>query len=79
MKQYANIMNNGRSGEVYNIGSGYSIQIAQLLRQILSENGLCMENVQTVDCRSGPEVTDIFADISKLKNIGDKSSNCFAR
>lgn len=79
VKQYANIMNNGRSGEVYNVGSGYSIQIAQLLRQILSENGLCMENVQTVDCRSGPEVTDIFADISKLKNIGDKSSDCFTR
>lgn len=72
VKQYASIMNNGQSGEVYNVGSGYSIQMALLLRQILNENGLCMENVHTVDWRGGPEVTDIYADISKLTKIGDK-------
>lgn len=70
VKAYAVILGRGRSGEVYNVGSGFSVRIFDLLQQILQENGLGMEVVQSVDRQSGAEVSDIYADIAKLKQLG---------
>lgn len=71
VKQYHRIMEKGASGEVYNVGSGFSIRISDLLDRILSEEGLDRSIIEERPA-SRPnkfDIKDIFADISKLKAL----------
>jgi len=69
VKKYELIMNKGGSGEIYNVGSGKSISIKDLLSGILKENNLSMDNVEisNFDCRF--DVKDIYAGINKLNKL----------
>jgi len=69
---YEKIMERGSTGCVYNVGSGYSIRIRDLLERILAENGLepgIIEERQQNDPDKF-DVKDIYADISMLKGLG---------
>lgn len=71
VRDYELIMNYGRAGESYNVGSGRSLATRDLLSGILSEYGLSMELVQeqaNIDTHQ-PDVQDIYADLSKLKSL----------
>ena len=66
---YSIIMNRGIAGEVYNVGSGISIKISDLLNNILHENGLTMDIVKITESDDRFDVKDIRANINKLKKI----------
>jgi nucleoside-diphosphate-sugar epimerase len=67
-------MNAGVSGEVYNIGSGRSILLRDLLKDILKEQGLDISVVDETPVleKNKLDVPDIYADISKLESLGKK-------
>ena len=71
VRAYALIMERGVSGEIYNVGTGASIQIRTLLQQILQENGLGMDVVEEQNSTSNnkSEVSDLFADVTKLRAL----------
>ncbi|MBI5847479.1 MAG: GDP-mannose 4,6-dehydratase [Nitrospirae bacterium] len=71
---YKIIMDRGVSGQIYNVGSGKSVKIRNILNKLISENGIeqssvvaCMENRNA----SKIDIEDIFADISKLSGLID--------
>jgi GDP-4-dehydro-6-deoxy-D-mannose reductase len=70
-RYYALIMQRGRSGEIYNVGSGSSIPIRELLKRILEENGLSMAIVEErkAELPHKFDIRNIVADISKLKML----------
>ncbi|MFC1516097.1 NAD-dependent epimerase/dehydratase family protein [Thermodesulfobacteriota bacterium] len=70
-KWYRKIMNHGKRGEIYNVGSGKPVSVSDVLDRILSE-----ENIDSCAVRqSGPvksEIEDVdvsYADISKLLSL----------
>jgi Nucleoside-diphosphate-sugar epimerases len=65
------IMQYGRSGEIYNVGSGKSISIKDLLEKILTENRLSMDVVESLEKTPDKkfDVPDIYADIQKLSYL----------
>lgn len=71
VKCYQSIMNAGKVGEIYNVGSGISVRILDLLEKILKENHLSMDIVT----ENNPlipgklDIEDIFADTGKLQKI----------
>jgi GDP-4-dehydro-6-deoxy-D-mannose reductase len=70
VKYYQKIMEKGKSSEVYNVGSGKSVKIRDVLGMLLKEAGLDMKIVEGE--KSGMDKTDIpdiYADISKIKSI----------
>jgi nucleoside-diphosphate-sugar epimerase len=71
---YQLVMNAGIPGEVYNIGSGKSILLRDLLKDILKEQGLDMSVVEETPVleKSKLDVPDIYADIAKLEGLGKK-------
>lgn len=69
VKKYEIIMENGKPGEIYNVGSGKSICIKELLLSVLGENNLSMNDVEIGNFDSRYDVKDIYADISKIKNL----------
>jgi GDP-4-dehydro-6-deoxy-D-mannose reductase len=71
VRYYALIMQRGKPGEIYNVGSGTSIPIRQLLKQILEDNGLDTVIVEerTTEFPNRFDVTNLVADISKLKRL----------
>lgn len=69
---YEKIMERGSTGCVYNVGSGYSIRMRDLLEKILAEHGLepgIVEERRQNDPNKF-DVADIYADISMLKGLG---------
>jgi GDP-4-dehydro-6-deoxy-D-mannose reductase len=70
------IMNHGQAGEVYNVGSGHSIAIHELLKNMLAEHGLSMEIVdeQLNDDGGRPDIKDLYADLSKIGGLEKKAS-----
>lgn len=68
---YRTIMTSGVAGEIYNVGSGVSITIRELLGKILAENGLSMDCVETnpPSFVNKLDVPDIYADIEKLVKL----------
>jgi len=68
VKYYELIMNHGKKGEAYNVGSGFSVKLSDLLERILLENDLTMElvNIKTTNFVDKLNVDDIFADLSKI-------------
>lgn len=69
---YRKIMEFGTAGEIYNVGSGVSITIRELLRKILAEYGLSDDVVDANMCYSANklDIKDMYADINKLEKIG---------
>lgn len=74
MRAYAVIMQRGVTGEVYNVGSGFSIKIRDLLERMLKENGLGMDAVTQMHPAAGDklDVRDLFADISKFRSLENR-------
>lgn len=72
---YELIMNYGRAGEVYNVGSGRSIAMHELLKSMLSEHGLSMDIVreQVKDGDGKLDIKDLYADLSKLRSLEKKA------
>jgi GDP-4-dehydro-6-deoxy-D-mannose reductase len=73
VRYYALIMNRGKSGEIYNVASGRSICIRDLLERILNENGLSMAIVdeQEPADRNKVDIRDLVGDIRKLMALTD--------
>jgi GDP-4-dehydro-6-deoxy-D-mannose reductase len=73
VRNYALIMRRGVAGEIYNVGSGVSITMRELLTQILKENGLLMDVVEEQACtpRHKFDIKNLVADISKLRALAD--------
>ena len=68
---YKKIMKNGKTGEIYNVGSGKPKKIGYILNQILEEEEIS-ENFVKTNCKMNTkyDVKTIFADIKKLKKLG---------
>jgi nucleoside-diphosphate-sugar epimerase len=81
VKYYQAIMARGLSGEIYNVGSGKSIRIDDLLAKILDEAGLVHDVVeeQIYTANKQYEVADIYADMSKTKAIEAHRQNTTLR
>ncbi len=74
VERYAAVMERGESGEVYNVGSGRSVRVYDLLEKILRENGLDIGVVEEKAAGHGRfDVPDIYADITKIKKICEMS------
>lgn len=71
VRYYELIMNKGISGEIYNVGTGCSIKMRDLLRNMLIENQLSMSMVEETvyTTKNKLDIPDIVADISKLKSL----------
>ena len=68
---YQLVMDKGITGETYNVGSGRSVLLRDLLRGLLSKEGLDMSVVDEmpVQEKNKLDVPDIYGDISKLINL----------
>ena len=70
VKYYQAIMARGLSGEIYNVGSGKSIRIYDLLVRLVDEAGLTHDVIEEqIYANKQIEVADIYADMSKIKAI----------
>ena len=72
VEAYLTIMERGAAGEVYNVGSGVPVKLADFLGRLLAGHGLTMAAVEVATAADGEprnEVTEIYADISKLKAL----------
>ena len=74
VRNYKIIMEYGMRGEIYNVGTGKSIRIYDLLKNILAENGLSMDIVEE-RYQVNPnklDVKDLFADTGKITKLTRK-------
>lgn len=71
VRYYEIIMENGLSGEIYNVGSGKSVKINDILDEIIAENGIDQSVVGFLENRSVSklDIKDIFADRTKLNRL----------
>jgi len=69
VKKYILIMEKGISGEVYNVGSGYSVTIRSLMNDILKENGLTDDIVDQINFDNRYDVRDVYADVRKIDEL----------
>ncbi len=71
VKYFKLIMEKGKSGEIYNVGSGSSVKISSLLKTILAEENISMSVVKSVahTNKNKLDIKDIRADIQKLRNL----------
>jgi GDP-4-dehydro-6-deoxy-D-mannose reductase len=74
IEHYMTIMLYGRRGEVYNVGSGVPVQTKTILKKILEEENIDKSHVETtkIDRDNIYDVSQIYADINKLKGLGLK-------
>jgi GDP-4-dehydro-6-deoxy-D-mannose reductase len=71
VEDYVRIMERGVSGEIYNVGSGAAVKLSDFLAQLLETYGLTMDVVEVEAAAGGQktEVTEIYADVAKLKAL----------
>jgi nucleoside-diphosphate-sugar epimerase len=71
---YQLVMDEGIAGETYNVGSGRSVLLRDLLQDILNKQGLDMSAIDEmpVQEKNKLDVPDIYGDISKLENLRHK-------
>jgi GDP-4-dehydro-6-deoxy-D-mannose reductase len=72
VEAYVRIMERGIPGEVYNVGSGVPVQVSDFLARLLASHGLTMAVVDVAAPAEGVqmgEVTEIYAEVSKLKAL----------
>lgn len=69
IKYYETVMNDGKKGEIYNVGSGFSVKLSDLLKKILLDNDLTMDiiEIKSISFVNKVNINDIFADLSKVK------------
>ncbi|KKW12611.1 MAG: NAD-dependent epimerase/dehydratase [Parcubacteria group bacterium GW2011_GWA2_49_9] len=71
IRYYRNVMERGKAGEIYNVGSGKSTSCRELLRGMLKKKGLSFAVVR--EGKYGVPgkivVPEIFADISKVTKL----------
>jgi GDP-4-dehydro-6-deoxy-D-mannose reductase len=74
---YQLVMNSGVVGETYNVGSGRSILLRDLLENLLNEQGLDMSVVDEMPVleKNKLDVPDIYSDISKLESLRRKNDS----
>lgn len=71
IKNYEIVMNCGKKGEIYNVGSGKPIILSDLLEQILLSNNLDL-NIVEIKSRNiinKLNVNNIFSDLSKINSL----------
>jgi GDP-4-dehydro-6-deoxy-D-mannose reductase len=75
VEAYHLVMEAGVAGEVYNIGTGKSMLLRDLLRAMLGENGLDMSVIEEMPRSENNklDVPDMYADITKLINLKNRS------
>lgn len=68
---YETIMTYGKTGNIYNVGSGTSIKLSDLLEKILLENDVSMNIIKTLsrDNIHKLNINNIFADMSKFNAL----------
>ncbi len=69
IKAYVSLMDNGQIGEVYNIGSGKSYEIRNLLDMLLSFSDKKIEVGQDPDKLRPINIPDAYCDYTKLENL----------
>ncbi len=69
VEMYRCIMDKGKSGEVYNVGSGKSIRMQELLIDILNSKGLTMDIIESKKFSSKFDVEEIYADLNKYNSL----------
>lgn len=71
IQQYMLIMIYGKSGQIYNVGSGKSESIYDILIKILHNNHLTMDCIEssTTNIENKFDIKNIFANIQKLKGL----------
>jgi GDP-4-dehydro-6-deoxy-D-mannose reductase len=68
-KMLFNIIEKGKKGEVYNVGSGKPIMIKELVKNILDEYNLDFSVVKIKDFSTKYDVPSIYADIQKYQQL----------
>jgi len=66
---YQRIMAHGRTGEVYNVGSGQPVKMSDLLMRILEEHGLPAKIIEEGAPHSKMNVMQIYAYVQKLAEL----------
>lgn len=74
VRHYEAIMAYGKTGEIYNVGSGSSVILSDLLEKILLDDDLKMDIVETRprDHSNKINVNNIFSDLSKIQLLLSK-------
>ena len=67
VEAYVDLVDRGRSGEVYNVGSGRSIQLKEILKIIENRLNTKIRYEQDKSKYRKNDVTDIYADITKIR------------
>ena len=67
VEAYVNLVDRGRSGEVYNVGSGRSIELKEILKIIENKLNTKIRYDQDKSKYRKNDVTDIYADITKIR------------
>lgn len=67
VRAYVMLMEKGRAGETYNVGSGHAISIAELLEIMLAQSTVAVEVQQDASRMRPSDVPIIEADITKLR------------
>jgi GDP-4-dehydro-6-deoxy-D-mannose reductase len=68
-KMLFNIIEKGKKGEVYNVGSGKPIMIKELVKNILDEYNLDFSVVKIKNFSTKYDVPSIYADIQKYQQL----------
>ncbi|MDO8594565.1 MAG: NAD-dependent epimerase/dehydratase family protein [bacterium] len=73
IKYYSVVLEKGKCGETYNVGSGQAKPLRSILKDMLSAEGLSMDIVREGrhDVRGKLVVPKIFADITKLRKLSN--------
>jgi GDP-4-dehydro-6-deoxy-D-mannose reductase len=71
VRHYSLVMEKGNTGEVYNVGSGKSVPLRDILKRMLRKAGLGMEIVRETKHETAGKIVvpKIFADISRVRNL----------
>jgi nucleoside-diphosphate-sugar epimerase len=67
------LMKSGTAGEIYNVGSGVPVQMKDVLKRLLDEAGVEWSAVQSERSANTTkyDVPVIYADVSKLRDLGE--------
>lgn len=71
IEDYKIIMEYGKTGQIYNVGSGKSVKIYDLLKKILDENNLSMDIIEEkyIDDLKKLDIEEVYADIVKISHL----------
>ncbi|GAG14565.1 unnamed protein product, partial [marine sediment metagenome] len=66
-KAISDILNRGKGGEIYNIGSGYSTEIKKIIELVYKHYMPDEKYIPAIEKPMGDDVVDFWADVSKIK------------